>query len=252
MSIQTGITEQNASAPDRGILEASIPCDPTGSTGAPLHFHIPFVEKYLFIGMPQAVADPDTGALYYSFIHGAAGSDVRNFKAVDAGNGQIVRPAFTNPEAVAYFNSGQNVSNEKLNGYMNTEKVLRSQSDSTDPAKPESGTIWVPTTKSRLSFSFWCGTGLLTILDQYVIEVYRDINNADKDFGPFGGLIPDVTNAQLIYQYGPFFSVPFKQPVHNAQAHDIPLAAGCNIYIMIRNLSNALATNRMIGSMRFT
>ena len=237
-----------STGPDVGIYEIGIPCDPTGFIGtAGIQNGVSFNDVFPIYGVPQAVAGV-TGAVYYSFIHGAAGSDVRNSKAQVTG--REIRPAFANPEVNGFFSSGPNERDPLKNGYMNTEKILRSRSDSQDPSKDDA-TVWVPTLgKTRLAGSLWVGQAGVN-QDFYTLEVYRDINNQDKGVGVFGGLATDILNAQLIYQYGPFKGNQILQPYHNAAFGPVDILAGCNLYIILRNLNDNAAINFVNGSLRF-
>lgn len=250
MSNQAGQREQVFVSPDKGIREFGVPGDPAGFIGAGgIQNSITFTDQLVILGIPQAVAAAGGGALYYSFIHGATGSDVRNAAANIAGAG--ARPAFPNPEVTGYPTAGNTVGTLS-DGHVNAEKRLRSATDAA--AGANDATVWVPTQgKSQLAFDLWVSSaqGATFLKDWYSLEVYRDINNQDKGGGIFGGLATDLQNAQCCYQYGPFEAVPESQPQANAQAAGIPISAGCNLYIVLRNISNAGRTNHLNGSIRF-
>jgi hypothetical protein len=248
--------EASAYAPDRGILESSIPCDISGSGGVNgIQFGIQFADYMLLGGLPVDMSG-NSGAFYLSHIHSGVGSDTMTTGGAETAppvpTRPVNRPAFSGPEVTGYFGSGPDVNNEKLNGFRNTEKRLRTNSDSPNPSY--NGTIWVPTRgKSRLAFSLWVRSSdpasLLTF------EAYRDLHTQDKVPGVFNSGLAMPRNALLVYQYGPFLPVA---PAGGGTTDNRPNAstglpidmpAGCNLYFLLRSNAPA-AINDVVGSVR--
>lgn len=252
--IPISVSKQTVTTPDRGLREYGVPGDPAGYVGAAgIHFQNTFVGVAYIAGIPQATADAGTGAAYLSLIHGGLGSDSPNqFSEVALpAPAQLAVPAFPNPEVTGYYNTGPNVGNALTNGFLNTEKLRRSRSDAQGGAND--GTTWsILDGRRRLIFSLWLHSQGSPASDIFMLEVYRDLNNQDKGGGGWGGLTTDVTNAQLIYQFGPFQSAPNVINRHaNCQvAEPVDLPAGCNLYIIARNISDPAAINNIIGSVR--
>jgi hypothetical protein len=239
------------------LREFSIPGDPAGFTGvAGVHFSNTFVGACYLGGVPQATADltAGAGAAYLSSIHGGLGSVGSNNGANVPGAippAQFFIPAFPNPEVTGYYNSGPNVSNALANGFLNTEKNKRSRTDAANGAN--NGVTWALTDgRSRLAFSLWIQSQTSPQSHLFVLEVYRDLNNGDKGAGPWGGSTADLTNAQLVYQFGPFKSAVNASTRHaNCQSTDpIELPAGCNLFFIARNITDPTVTNNIIGSVR--
>ncbi len=248
MSIPVSITKVVSTTSDRGLKELSVPGDPTGFTGtAGIHYARTFVGTMYLAGIPQATAAALKGADYLSLIHGGLGSDPSN-QFANVG-GVLDVPAFPNPEVTGYYNSGPNAADQQANGFKNTEKSRRTN----DAAVAGDATTWsIVDGRRRLTFSLFLRSGTNPGSDFFMIEVYRDLNNSDKGAGTWGGLTTDVTNAQLVYQYGPFLSKPNTTNRHaNAQIMaPVDLPAGCNLYIIARNITTPASTNFIAGSIR--
>jgi hypothetical protein len=234
--------------PGEGVREFSNPVDPATFLGVSgLQFNVVLGATELLMGLPLAGAN-NTGAVYLSNIHGGLGSDARNPLAAPAAGFNPATPAFVNPEATGFFvPPSVNSANPKLNGYSNTEKVLRSSSD--NPA--QNGTIWIGTQGRRsLNFSLWISrsTALVPGL-AYFLELYRDLNLADKSAGNFGvGTgATDLRNAQLIAQWSAPQALRNQNMPNLATVDPFLIPAGCNLYLLFR-ASDAAGGNLAVGS----
>lgn len=252
--IPVSISKQTATTPDRGLKELSVPADVMGNIGiSNVHFNMQFTQWLFLGGIPQGIAS--LGAVYLSTIHGGLGSDSTNQFTAAFGTfpAEFDIPAFPNPEVTGYYNTGPDVGNKLTNGYLNSEKQKRAPTDGGQVVLNDA-TAWAATDgRRRLIFSLWVNSVTGPASDLYMLEVYRDLNQQDKNFGIWGGPTNnDPTNAQLIYQYGPFQSLPNSSSRQaNAQvAEPVDLPAGCNLYCVLRNITNALTANNIIGSIR--
>lgn len=239
--------------PSRGVAELSIPCDQTGFTGVSgIHFNRTFTD-FMFLGsLPLARAN-NSGAVYFSDIHGGLGSDAVSPASAPLAGQNPNRPAFANPEVTGFFTSGPNMADPKANGFINTEKVQRTNSDGQFGAASPA-TIWEPLQgRRRLAFSLWIESTISPGADFYTLEVYNDVNVADKVAGRFGvgAGFTDPFNAQLVYQYGPVLSAQPNVPASNmASSFPIDLSAATSLYLVLRNLTGINLT-RAVGSVRF-
>lgn len=240
-------------APGRGLREFSNPTDPATFTGtAGLQFNVVLGGQELLAAVPVAGAAPGTGASYLSNIHGGLGSDARNPAAGPAAGFNSNAPAFANPEATGiYLPPSPLAGNVKENALLNTEKVLRSPSD--NPAND--GTIWTPLEGRRhLNFSLWIARAINpqpALL--YHLELYRDLNTADKIAGRFGpGTGPaDLRNAQLVASWTAPQALREQNKPNFATSEPYPIPAGCNLYLLFR--ANDLAGNNLaVGSVWFS
>lgn len=236
--------------PGRGLRELSVPTDPAGFTGTSgIHFNQVLGGIELLAGLPLAGAN-NTGASYLSAIHGGLGSDVRTPGAAPAAGFNPNVPAFPNPEVTGYYvPPSPNAGNARTNGFYNTEKVLRSSSDAQGGAN--NGTVWQELQgRTHLNFSLWIARAVnpLPALLFY-IELYRDLNAADKIAGRFGGGTgpTDLQNAQLVARWTAPQALREQTMPNFATSEPYALPAGCNLYLLFRS-SDAAGNNLAAGS----
>lgn len=239
----------NALQPGRGLREFSNPTDPAVYTGtAGLQFNVVLGGIELLAGVPLAAAAPGTGASYLSNIHGGLGSDARSPAAAPAAGFNSNAPAFAGPEAQGLFlPPAPQFADPKLNSLSNTEKILRSPSDNPN----NNGTIWTGTEGRRhLNFSLWISRAINPLPNLlYTLELYRDLNSADKIAGLFGGGggPNDLENAQLVAAWTAPQARREQNKPNFATIEPFPIPAGCNLYLLFK--ANDLAGNNLaVGS----
>lgn len=246
-------TPRSASlTPGRGVRVLSTPCDPAGYVGnSAIQYQMNLGAIDAIGGVCLAAMDGGFGgALYYSAIHGAVGSDSVNPNSFGATPFQASRPAFPNPEVDGYFGGYGPTTNTLQNGYVNTEKRQRLPSDA--QGGTNNGTVWLPLQgRNKLNFSLWVASTVPT--DIMKIELFQDLNPLDKVAGYFGaGAGPgDLENAILVNQWVAQ-SAQVNSPLPNlvtSGPYEIP--AGCNLYIIFKNLGGT-ATNKAVGSVWFS
>lgn len=234
--------------PAHGLREFSVPVDPATHLGtAGIQFNVVLGATELLAGLPLAGAN-NTGASYLSAIHGGLGSDVRTPGAAPLAGFNPNTPAFPNPEVTGYFvPPAAAASDPKLNGFFNTEKVLRSSSD--NPAN--NGTVWQEMQgRTNLNFSLWISRSAAVVPGLlYTLELYRDLNAADKVAGQFGaGTGPtDLRNAQLVASWTAGPALRNQNMPNLVTAAPFPIPAGCNLYLLFRS-SDAAGGNLAVGS----
>lgn len=238
--MSTPFTTQSdiALLPARGIREFSIPGDPSNNGTSGIHYNRILKGSELLAWMPVNAGGPSQGGLYGSPIHGGLGSDMTNpALTLPAGfNVNPAVPAFAGPEVTGYYTTGPNAQNPKTNGIYNTEKIQRSASDTTAAG---GATVWQGLQgRNHLNINLWIqDTQSVGAIDgeQLVIELYRDLSPADKIATIFGATGGVFTNAQLLAQWM-FLTTSVNQKQPNCVVTDVPLPAGCNLYLLYRNL----------------
>ncbi|MGH7191897.1 MAG: hypothetical protein ACREJM_00005 [Candidatus Saccharimonadales bacterium] len=248
--MSTPITQTQVATltPARGIREFSTPGDPSGFVGVSgVHFNQILGLTEILAGLPLAGANA-TGASYLSAIHGGLGSDPVNPLGTPAAGFDPNIPAFPNPEVTGYYVPPNPLAtNQKQNGFFNTEKIQREASDAT--ANMDNGTVWIGLQgRTKLNFQLWISSAI-GALGMCALELYRDLNAQDKVGGVFGpGTGPgDLRNALLVASWiAPGANQNQNMP-NFATSKPFDLPSGCNLYLLFRSL-NGVAANQVVGS----
>jgi len=212
-----------------------------------IHFALTWIDLLFLGGIPNNSAAAFDGS-YLSTIHGGLGSDSPNaFQSTAAPNLQKMVPAFPQPEVTGYYDGLVAVGPNNENGFLQSEKRVRSRDDSNmGPGVTQQSTDG----RNRLIFHLWVFSITNPGVDYFTLKIFRDLNSNDKT-GNFGVNPADPLLAQLVYQYGPVRSTITGQPQPNMAINaPVDLPAGCNLYGVIRNDTDNLAQNQIIGSIR--